>query len=123
MNEQDYDPGLALSRISDLIRKTAADCAADPELRAELDADPRAFFTTRGYEIPAGPDVRVAANTPEVFHVVMPRNPNASLADEELARVAGGTRAALSTHLTSRSGVQYSTTGYPPPQYPAGHFD
>ena len=113
MNEQDYDPGLALSRISDLIRKTAEDCATDPDLQAELDADPRAFFAARGYDIPAGPDVRVVANTPEVLHVVMPRNPNAAIADEELARVAGGT-GGLSTHLTNQYGEQYSTTGYPP---------
>ena len=117
MNEQDYDPGLALSRINALIRKTAADCAADPDLQAELDADPRAFFAARGYDIPAGPDVRVTADTPEVLHVVMPRNPNAAIADEELARVAGGASGALSTHLTNRNGEQYSTTGYPPPQY------
>ena len=31
------------------------------------------------------------ANTPEVFHLVMPQNPNAVISDQDLTRVSGGT--------------------------------
>lgn len=62
-----------------------------PELRAELDADPRAFLAERGMEIPPGPELKIAANTAAVFHLVMPADPNDILSDEALARISGGT--------------------------------
>ena len=72
------------------MRKVAAERRRDPEARAALDADPRAFFAGRGLELPAGPDIQVSANTPEVLHLVIAQDPNAVLADRNLERVAGG---------------------------------
>ena len=57
------------------LRAAADECRRDPSLQAELDADPRAFFAARGLDIPTGADLKVAANTPEVFHLVMPADP------------------------------------------------
>ena len=74
----------------------ARECRDDPGLRRRLDADPRAFFGERDVDLPAEIDFRVAANTPEVFHLVMPQDPNAALSDQDLARISGGT-AALSS--------------------------
>lgn len=79
--------------IDRFLRKVAAECRRDPEARAALDADPRAFFAGRGLELPNGPDIKVSANTPEVLHLVVAQNPNAALADRNLERVAGGTGA------------------------------
>ncbi len=73
------------------LRAAAGDCRRRPELRAELDADPRAFLAERGMEIPPGPELKVAANTAAVFHLVMPADPNDILSDEALARISGGT--------------------------------
>ena len=90
MSNQDWsreDHALHMDRF---MRKVAADCRADPEVRAELDADPRAFLAGRGLNLPAGPDVKVSANTPEVLHLVIAHDPNAALADQNLERVAGG---------------------------------
>ena len=78
-------------RYGGLLAAAAAECRGNPELRAELDADPRAFFAARGAELPPGAELRITANTPEVFHLVMPADPNDVLADEALAGVAGGT--------------------------------
>ena len=78
-------------RYGDLLAAVADECRERPETRAELDADPRAFLAARGAELAPGAELRVAANTPEVFHLVMPANPNDVLADEALAGVAGGT--------------------------------
>ena len=77
--------------IVDTLSAIAGDCRNSPELRAELDADPRAFLTSRGMEFPADADLRVVANTPEVFHLALPSNPNAAVSDEALSAVAGGT--------------------------------
>ena len=91
MSDQDWsreDHALHMDRF---MRKVAADCRADPEVRAELDADPRAFLAGRGLKIPAGPALKVAANTAAVFHLVMPADPNDILSDEALAGVSGGT--------------------------------
>ena len=90
MNDQDWsreDHALHMDRF---MRKVAADCRADPEVRAELEADPRAFLAGRGLNLPAGPDVKVSANTPAVLHLVLAQDPNAALADQNLERVAGG---------------------------------
>ena len=84
---------------ADLIR-LSADYRGKPEVRAELDADPRSFFASRGVELQAGADFRVVANTADVFHMVLPPNPNATLEDKSLEGVAGGTGAQASTFST-----------------------
>ena len=81
------NPGAIQGALSALARE----CRDDPDLRRRLDADPRAVFGQRDVDLPAGIDFRVAANTPEVFHLVMPQNPNAVISDQDLTRISGGT--------------------------------
>ena len=83
-----------LGEVSATLAGLSTACRENPELRAELDADPRAFLAARGgggLNLPADADLRVVENTPEVFHLVMPQDPNATVSDETLAGVAGGT--------------------------------
>lgn len=69
------------------------------EMRALADDDPRAFLETHGIAdvVDGNPqtkdmDVRIRANTDEVFHLPMPTDPNDDLVDEQLDFVAGGNR-------------------------------
>ena len=79
-----HDMGKALGV---LIRE----CRDDPDLRRQLDADPRTFFSERSVDFPEGIEFRIETDTPEVFHLVMPPDPNAVLSDQDLAQIAGGT--------------------------------
>ena len=66
----------------------------DPEFRARLEAEPRAVLAEGGLEIqPPEIDLRVRANTADVFYVTMPPDPNKVLLDESLREIAGGTTA------------------------------
>ena len=62
----------------------------DADFRSRCDADPRAALAERGFDAPSWIDVRIVANTPETYHVVLPPDPNAALSDEDLNAVAGG---------------------------------
>ena len=86
-------------RLTDALTRAAEEYLERPEIRAELDADPHAFFAGRGVNMPDSVELRVAANTPEVFHLVMPTNPNEVLADTQLTSVAGGSS---QLHVASR---------------------
>ena len=79
-----------LREHSGALQALADDCRDDPELRAKVDADPRAAFADRGLPFPVEPEVRVVRNTDEVFHMTMPPDPNTSLSDGMLEGVAGG---------------------------------
>ena len=98
-------PGEEVLKFVDALGAIAGDCRDSPELQAELDADPRAFLAGRGMKLPAGADCRIRANTPEVFHLVMPPNPNAAVADEALAGVAGGSTASTVSTIPSCVGT------------------
>ncbi len=79
----------------------AADAYRDSaEMRALAGADPRAFLDAHGIAdvVDGNPrtkdmDVRIHANTADVFHLPMPADPNAELVDEQLDAVAGGLKA------------------------------
>ena len=115
MSEENWSIEEHYQRMDHFMRKVAADCRHDPEVRAELDADPRAFLTGRGLKLPDGPEVAVAANTAEVHHLVMPKDPNATLADENLDRVAGGGGATPpSSHLQDDWGNWFSCVNTAP---------
>ena len=64
----------------------------DPDFRARIEADPRAVLEARGVVL--GPDegaeIRLAVNTPEVFHLGLPENLNAVVSDNVLSGVSGG---------------------------------
>lgn len=48
------------------------------------------YSDLHGEEVPAGTEVRIVCQTPEVFYMPMPENPNAAVSDQELGAVAGG---------------------------------
>ena len=95
--------------FADALGAIAGDCRDRPELQAELDADPRAFLAGRGMELPAGADCRVLVNTPEVFHLVMPSDPNAAVSDRVLSDVAGGS----SSHTSGQPGCASTVSTLP----------
>ena len=72
----------------------------DPDFRARIEADPRGMLEARGVlearEMePTAEDaeIRLAVNTPEVFHLCLPADPNAVVSDNFLSGVAGGSSA------------------------------
>lgn len=56
-----------------------------------------------------GASVRVRANDDSVFHVIMPPDPNMTVADETLAGVVGGARAGTMASLSSAGTAGCST--------------
>jgi hypothetical protein len=78
----------------------------DPAVRSALAGDARTALVELGMKLPEGVEIRVAANTPEVTHLVMPPDPNVELGDEALSAVAGG-----STTGTASSAGTLSTAG------------
>ena len=79
-----------IQRYGSMLAGAAGECRDRPEVRAELDADPRAFFVARGVDVPEGMEVRVADDTADTVHLVMPPNPNNAIADDALTGIAGG---------------------------------
>lgn len=79
-----------LDQLFAVLSRLSADYHGKPEIRAQLDEDPRAFFASRGVDLQTGSELRVVANTADVFHLAMPPNPNAALQDDSLQAVAGG---------------------------------
>ena len=69
----------------------------DPEFRARLRADPAAALAERGVSLAVGVDLRLAEDTPEVRHFVLPPNPNVQLADSGLDAVSGGSTVSWSS--------------------------
>ena len=65
-------------RTDEALRERLASSAA-PEALAEF-----------GLDAPANIEVRVAENTGDVFHFVLPPDPNTALEDENLNAVSGG---------------------------------
>ena len=63
----------------------------DAELRARVEAgDTAAAARELGLEPPPNAELRFVSDTRDVLHVVMPPDPNAALADEQLQGVVGG---------------------------------
>ena len=62
----------------------------DPEFRSRADEDPRSVLAERNVEVPPGVEVRFMEDTDDVFHLVLPPDPNVALSDEALGMVAGG---------------------------------
>ena len=88
----------------------------DPDFRARIEADPRGVLEERDVEIkPDDIEVRLAVNTPEVFHLVLPADPNAALSDSALRGIAGGssvsTAGTAGTASTASSFISCVGTG------------
>ncbi len=77
----------------------------DPEFRSRADDDPRSVLTERDFELPPGVEVRFAEDTDDVFHLVLPPDPNVALSDEALGMVAGGKSASTIGSAGSASTV------------------
>ncbi len=71
----------------------------DEEFRSAIDDGREDAFAAFGMETPGlqDMDVRVVANTDEIRHFIMPPDPNASLTDEQLSSIAGGSEPNLSS--------------------------
>ena len=89
-----------------LIQRIADRYHDEPAIRAALSGDARSGLVELGMRLPEGVEIRVAANTPDVTHIVLPPDPNVELADEALTAVAGG-----STTSTASSAGTLSTAG------------
>ena len=64
---------------------------SDPDFRSRIDGgDVTEALSELEIDLPPGLEARVVANTDNTFHMVMPPDPNANLADEALSMVAGG---------------------------------
>ena len=70
---------------------------ADEALRARIESGD--YGELQGM-VPAGAEVRVVCQTPEVFYLPMPENPGAAISDQELGSVVGG-RSWVGSILTS----------------------
>ena len=88
----------------------------DPAFRDRLAADAAAAVAEQGLELPRGvSELRVVENTPEVFHLAFPADPNASVPDASLDQVAGGSGGSYwSDAQLSHLGPRY--TSYTPGQ-------
>ncbi len=87
----------------------ALDFVYDPRFRAELEVDPHAALADRGMTMPENTELRVHVNTSDTTHVVFPGDPNATISDEGLQTVAGGSTvgsaATTTTASTASSGL------------------
>jgi hypothetical protein len=64
----------------------------DDAFKQRLLADPAAVLQEHGVRVPPGSKVKVIEDTAQVYHLTLPRNPDAAgeLSDEDLAQVVGG---------------------------------
>ncbi len=82
----------------------------DPEFRERMQTDPGAAISSWGVDLPPGIDVRVHVNTDDVFHFILPPDPNVALSDETLGMVAGGKSASTAGSAGSASSVATACT-------------
>ncbi|WP_201098805.1 NHLP leader peptide family RiPP precursor, partial [Thiocystis minor] len=66
-----------------------AKCWADDAFKQRLLADPVGTLAAEGIEVPAGVSVKVAENTEQVFHLVIPACPT-DLSDGVITGAVGG---------------------------------
>ena len=73
-------------------REFAERLRADPDFRAEVEADPKSAVAALGVEVPPHiDDVRVVEDTGDTLHFVLPPGPDDSLSDDDLSGISGGT--------------------------------
>lgn len=87
-------------------REFAERLRADPDFRAEVEADPKSAVAALGVEIPPHiDDVRIVENTGDTLHLVLPPGPDGVLSDDDLSGVSGG---AAGDRLVVTGGVPLS---------------
>lgn len=82
--------------------------ACDPELRGRMQTNPSGVLREQGVDILPGLDLQVVESSPDVRYFVLPPDPNAGLAEDNLDAVAGGTgtaQCAQSAGLMSASSL------------------
>ena len=96
------------------LKEFAGQYHADAALRARVDGGDLSPLAER-LGLDQHPDIefRVAANTEEVFHMLMPQDPATVLSDEALTRVTGGTGTTASTAGSVGSGGSIITSTTP----------
>lgn len=87
---------------------------SDEELRRRIDGgDSAPAMEAFGLDMPAGLKLRLVANTAEVFHLVLPPDPNAVVADSALSDVAGGSGSTASSAGTVGSAGSFGCSTSP----------
>lgn len=81
----------------------------DASYRREVDLHADAVLSGMGFALLPGTDVRIAVDTPQIMHVVMPPDPNIDLSDEALDQVAGGETVGSASTAGSISSLASST--------------
>ena len=92
----------------------ANEWASDPALRERAAAAPREVLSERGIAVAdalGDCEMRIVANTAEIYHLTLPPDPNADLEDEDLRRVAGGSNCAGSVGTISTTSTFISCLG------------
>ena len=75
------------NELTDKMNEFAEAYRANADLRTRAAADPRAVLTERGFDALAPPpsaELRIVANTEDTVHFMLPPDPNAEMADEDL---------------------------------------
>ena len=95
-------PELELAAYHDryeALQQFGARYRADEALRARID---NGDYSDLGGVVPPGAEVRVVVQTPEVYYMPMPEDPNMATSDQMLESVAGGsTNGCASSVLTA----------------------
>lgn len=71
-------------KLGQVISKSWSDCT----FRKSLLADPMATLKAEGVNIPDGLEIRATENTDQVFHLVLPQQPNPKLTDKDIETAA-----------------------------------
>ena len=98
-----------MTDIGGKLESLADDWRADPALRARCAREPREVLSERNLDISLDHDLRIVGNTDEVYHLVLPPDPNARLADEDLSSISGGSNCLGSAGTVSTAGSFPST--------------
>ena len=89
MTDQEYQD---YQRGYDVMLQNSALYHRDAALRARLEAGdtPAAVAAFRMRDVPPGMEVRVVAQTPQVYYLQLPPDPNETMSDALLGAVVGG---------------------------------
>ena len=86
--------------VQSMVHSLAVDWRSDATLRTRA-AEGREILSERGFDVSNVDEVRIVENTSEVFHLVLPLDPNSALMDEDLDGVAGGAQTGAQTAGTA----------------------
>ena len=73
--------------------KIIAKAWADEAYKLRLINNPADVLKEEGVPVPEGITLKVVENTPALFHILLPQNPECELTDEQLDAASGGLQA------------------------------